>query len=114
MNNYQKQVFIFVLSLLIFIILVLYVFSSEHRVSPTRKHVEILKEMGVNGKNIRKLAKDDKSWFYDNINTCVGPLIDRDCSEFNSLCPKSIYQECVLLKEAIQNRGTHRSCPLLY
>jgi S-methylmethionine-dependent homocysteine/selenocysteine methylase len=114
MNNNQKHVFIFVLSILIFIILVLYVYSSDHRTQPTRKHKQKLLQLNLEVNEIQKLEKDDKSWFYDNINTCIGPVTDTDCNEYDNICSKNVEHECQLLKEAIHNRGIHPQCPLLY
>lgn len=113
-EKFYGHVFIYTFSLIFFIILVLYVFSANHKENPTTKHKNIFLKFGMTDETIKSLKKDDISWFYGETNTCVGSLINNDCNSYDSLCPKNIFDECYKIKEAIDNGGIHPLCPLLY
>lgn len=109
------HLFIFVFSLIFFIILVVYVFTSEHKDPPTQKHKKILKRLGLDESDISKLEKDDVSWYFKNKNTCVSSLYNKDnCNSYDNVCVKNIDDECTKLYEAVLGGGLHPECPLLY
>jgi len=116
----KPRVILFIGSGILLFFFLVYVFICQHRFAVIdKKWLILFSKYNINPKDI---THDESVWYYKNKNTCVfySEWKDTECPRHSRYCSGKLNSagnaelQVRAIREAINNKGEHPKCPLIY